>query len=248
MILHRSLAATVAIAAATIFAPAAKSDPVSFRTKDGVTVYGDFRPAAGKPRATILLFHMAGSNGGEYDPIAPVLNKAGFATLAIDQRSGGTLWGRANRTASAAKRGGSYAAALPDLEAAVAFGQEKKAGPLAIWGSSYSSALVFVVAAHHPEVKALLAFSPAEYIGGYSIGGEAAKLTIPVYITSAPSEVESASARDLAVAVPGHRAVQYVPKRGVHGSATLRADENPGGATENWRPVTSFLDEVFPRR
>lgn len=247
MLSHRSISATVAIAAAAMSAPVAKADPVSFRTKDGVTVYGDLRPATGKPRATILLFHMAGSNSGEYDPIVPVLNKAGFATLAIDQRSGGTLWGRTNKTAWMAKSGESYAKVLPDLEAAVAFGQAKNAGPLAIWGSSYSSALVFVVAAHHPEVKALLAFSPAEYIDGYSIASEAAKLAIPVYITSAPNDAEVFSANKLAFAVTGHRAVQYVPTKGVHGSATLRADENPRGAAENWPHVTAFLDRVFPR-
>jgi len=121
------------------------------------------------------------------------------------------------------------------------------AGPNAVWGSSYSSALVFVVAARHPEVKALLAFSPAKYIQGYSIEKAAAKLSIPVFITSAPDGGEISSGEALAKAVPDHRAVQYIPEDGVHGSSTLRTDEDPRGASENWKHVMAFLDSAFPR-
>jgi alpha-beta hydrolase superfamily lysophospholipase len=229
-------------------AVSARAEPVSFNAKDGVKIYGDFREAEGKPRGTILLFHMADSNRNEYAPLAPVLNKAGFATLAIDQRSGGDLWGHVNETAAEARGGADYADALTDLEAAVAYGNAKHSGPLAVWGSSYSSALVFIVAARHPEVKALLAFSPAEYIQGYSIEKAAASLSIPVFITSAPDSGEVSSGEALAKAVPGHKAVQYIPAIGVHGSSTLRTDEDPQGAAENWKHVMAFLDSALPSR
>lgn len=222
--------------------------PVSFDAADGVKVYGDFRRAEGKPRGTLLLFHMAGSNKREYAPLVPVLNRVGFATLAIDQRSGGDLWGGVNETAARAKGDTGYADALPDLEAAIAYGNAQHSGPIAVWGSSYSSALVFIAAARHPEVKALLAFSPAEYVSGYSIETEAAKLAIPVFITSAPDKAEVSSAKVLTRAVPDHRAIQYVPQNGVHGSSTLRIDQNPNGASENWTHVMDFLDWAFPRR
>jgi dienelactone hydrolase len=239
------------LAAALAVGPALTSpafaQPVSSDAKDGVKIYGDFRQAEGRSRGTILLFHMAGSNKSEYAPLAPILNKAGFSTLAIDQRSGGDLWGDVNKTAAKAKGGSDFADAIPDLEAAITFGSMQHAGPLAVWGSSYSSALVFVVAARHPEVKALLAFSPAEYIQGYSIEKEAAKLSIPVFITSAPDGGEISSGEALAKAVPDHRAVQYIPKYGVHGSSTLRTDEDPQGASENWKHVMAFLDGAFPR-
>jgi len=225
----------------------ARAEPVSFAAGDGVRVYGDFHKAEGKPRGMILLFHMAGSNKSEYTPLAPILNKSGFATLAIDQRSGGDLWGDVNKTAAKAKAEYNYADAIPDLEAAIVYGSAQHSGPIAVWGSSYSSALVFVVAARHPEIKALLAFSPAEYIQGFSIEKEAAKLSIPVFITSAPDIGEVSSGRALANAVPNHMAVQYVPKDGVHGSSTLRHDEDPAGAAENWKHVLAFLDIALPR-
>ena len=38
-----------------------------------------------------------------------------------------------------------------------------------VWGSSYSAALVFLLAAEHQdEIKAILAFSPGEYLRGSS--------------------------------------------------------------------------------
>lgn len=241
----------ILLAAALAVGPAlaipATAQPVSFNAKDGVKIYGDFRLADGRSRGTILLFHMAGSNKSEYTPLAPILNKAGFTTLAIDQRSGGDLWGDVNKTAAKAKGGSDFADVIPDLEAAIAYGIAHRTGPVAVWGSSYSSALVFVIAARHPKVKALLAFSPAEYIQGYSIEKEAAKLSIPVFITSAPDGGEISSGEALAKAVPDHRAVQYIPKNGVHGSSTLRTDEDPQGASENWKHVMACLDNAFPR-
>lgn len=243
----RALAAAFAISVSA-FAGRADAEPVSFTASDGIRVYGNFQKADGTPRGTILLFHMAGSNRGEYAPLAPVLNKAGFATLAIDQRSGDTLWGQANQTVAGTSKDYDFADVLPDLEAAIAYGKMQKSGPIAIWGSSYSSALVFVVAARHPEVKALLAFSPAEYIRGLSIAEAASRLKIPVFITSAPNSDEIASAKLLAAAVPNGLAEQYIPKHGVHGSSTLRSDRNPSGAKENWAAVMAFLNKALPAK
>ena len=81
--------------------------------------------------------------------------------LAIDQRSGGGEYGGKNRTVTALGRSASYDAALPDLEAALAWGRAHANGaPLLLWGSSYSAALVFVLASQHPaDVQGLLAFS-----------------------------------------------------------------------------------------
>ncbi len=224
------------------------AQPVTFKAADGKVVHADFEKPSGPVRATLLLFHMAGSNRGEYAPLAPWLNKAGFATLAVDLRSGGSLWGQDNETAAAYSDEQAYADALPDMEGALAFAAGKEKAPLAVWGSSYSSALVFVVASTHPEVKALLSFSPAEYIDGYSIAGAAGKLAIPVFVTSSDDASEVASARLLVEAAKGAKAEQYVPKHGVHGSSSLRDDQNPEGAADNRKAVTDFLDRTFPAK
>ncbi|KSV75895.1 hypothetical protein N185_15735 [Sinorhizobium sp. GW3] len=236
------------IAAFMFTAGSAFASSASFVTADGVRIFARYQaPQAGVARGTIILLHMAGSNKDEYRPLATILNKAGFSTLAIDQRSGGNLWGSENETARQAKGRRDFPAALPDLDAAISYARSLNGDPIILWGSSYSAALAFVAASHDRGIRALLAFSPAEYIEGYSIQEAAAQLSIPVFIASAPNQSEIESAGALAQAVPNNNAVQYVPKFGRHGSSTLRPDENPLGAQENWKHVITFLDNVAPR-
>jgi hypothetical protein len=66
--------------------------PVTLQAHDGVSVSGLVYEAR-QPKGIILLFHQAGSSKAEYATIAPGLAAAGFTALAIDQRSGGTLYG-----------------------------------------------------------------------------------------------------------------------------------------------------------
>src|SRR5579872_986887 len=140
----------------------ADAEAVSLTASDGATVFADYVPAKAAGGRLILLFHQAGSNRGEYAPIAPVLAQLGYATLALDQRAGGSMWGRTNETVQHLGHSAGYGEALRDLEAALAWAKAKEpGGKIILWGSSYSAALVFLLAAKHPEeVAAVLAFSP----------------------------------------------------------------------------------------
>ena len=234
--------------AAFICAPAAfAGTPFTLAAADGVQIHGETFPAQGAPKAIILLFHQAGSNRGEYAPIAPRLAANGFTALAIDQRSGGPRWGRDNQTAQALKRDPGYQAALPDLEATLAYARKSWPNlPIAIWGSSYSASLVFLLAAEHPDdVKAVLAFSPGEYFGGTKVAKAAAQVRAPVFVTSASSSDEVSAAQAILAASPATVKEQLRAKSGVHGSSTLRADSNPKGADENWVAVERFLTRAF---
>ena len=222
------------------------SEPFSVRAADGVVVAADLRRAAAPRRGTILLFHMAGDNRGEYDPIAPRLNAAGFDTIATDQRSGGTAHGRRNETAERVGRDPGYAAALPDLEAALAQARGQ-GGRVAVWGSSYSAALAFVLAARHPgEVACVLAFSPGEYIGGTSIRAAAARVACPVFVTSASDRGEEQAAAAILAASPAVLKRQHRAASRLHGSASL-GPANRAGAEDNWKAVLAFLDAAMPR-
>ncbi|HVJ51786.1 MAG TPA: alpha/beta fold hydrolase [Aliidongia sp.] len=221
----------------------ARAETVSFPASDGGKVYGELYPAAAPVKGAILLFHQAGSNRGEYAPIAPRLAGLGYDVLAIDQRAGGNLWGLGNDTVKA--RGGAavnYLDALPDLEGSLAYARQTWPGtPVIVWGSSYSASLVFFLAARHPdEIAGLLSFSPGEYFAGGAVREQAAKVKCPVFVTSASNAEEIAAAKALVEAVPGARKTQFVPQLGVHGSATLRPDSNPGAAPI-WDAVTAFL-------
>jgi dienelactone hydrolase len=155
------------------------------------------------------------------------------------------MWGQSNRTAGEFGKDPEYRAALPDLEAALEWppihGLPSRS---IVWGSSYSVALVFLLAAKHPsDVEAVMAFSPGEYLGdNHSVRDAAANVQAPVFITCAGDPAEIAAAQAIAGAVVSSHAVQFVPKRGgVHGSSTLRRDRNPLGAEDNWQAVEKFL-------
>jgi len=230
----------------TPVAPAQKD--ITITAADGVKIFGTYYPAPNPSAPIILLFHQAGSNRWEYAPIAPRLNAAGFSGLAIDARHGGEMWGHSNETAARLGHEASYLDALADLEAALTWAQrENSSRKVIIWGSSYSSCLVFVLAAKHPgEIAGLLSFSPAEYFQNKSLVHDAAvKVKIPVFITSAKDAEEEEEARSIFETTGRNRgSVLFVPTaEGVHGSSTLRSDRNPEGATENWTAVLAFLKQ-----
>ncbi len=233
------------ILAAALASPLLARETVMLTASDGVKVYGDFYAVAGTARPYVLLFHQAGSNRAEYEPIAPRLVKLGFNCLAIDQRSGGGMWGQQNETARHLGRDAGYFDALKDLEAALVWARSRSNnGKVIVWGSSYSAALVFpLAAAHRDEIAGVLAFSPDEYLDDQQIvHRSAARISVPVFVTSAKDEGEISAARSILATVPARQKTQFVPRTsGVHGSSTLRADENPSGEAENWRAVEEFL-------
>ena len=226
--------------------PDSTSEATTLKAADGVSVYGRFYQAP-HPRALILLFHQAGSSKDEYATIAPQLAQAGYSALAIDQRSGGGMYGT-NQTAKAFGRDVRYREARPDLQAALDWAQQQKL-PIILWGSSYSSSLIFPLAADDPDgIVALLAFSPGEYFDGDPpIAAAAAKLDIPVFVAS--TREEKVDADPVFNALPKNPAnVRYVPDHGVHGSSTLIAKRTPEGAEANLRAVLAFLDRVAPAK
>jgi dienelactone hydrolase len=234
-------------AAAFAMAPACTyaADAISFTASDRVKVFADYYSAGSREKPLILLFHQAGSNRGEYATIGATLATLGFNALALDQRSGGNAWGRTNETVKRLGKSTGYDEALLDLEAALQWAKSSgQTGPIIVWGSSYSAALVFLLAANHRrEIKAILAFSPGEYLRGSStVRKAAAQVSIPIFVTSAKDPKEIAVAKSILDVAPSAEKTQFVPQiAGVHGSSTLREDQNPDGAEENWAAVKQFL-------
>jgi dienelactone hydrolase len=224
------------------------AQPLTLKASDGITVHGLFYKAQ-NPRALILLFHQAGSSKEEYATIGPQLVKAGFSALAIDQRAGDGMFGT-NETAAGLGHKADYLEARPDLKAALDWARTQSL-PIILWGSSYSSSLIFPLAAGDPKgIIALLAFSPGEYFDDKTmIRSAAAKVNAPVFVASANSKDETGEADPIMAALPkSDRNVRFVPAHGVHGSSMLIPSRNLQGADENMRAVLSFLDKVAPRR
>jgi dienelactone hydrolase len=217
-----------------------KAEPVTLQARDGVSISALLYEAA-QPKAVILLFHQAGSSKGEYATIAPRLAATGYTALAVDQRSGGSLYGP-NETASRLGKSVTYEDAKPDLVAALDWAASRHL-PIVLWGSSYSAALVFEVAAEHAnQVAAVIAFSPGEYLGkSGTVAQASAGVRVPIYVTSSSDADEVSAARRILSASPASSKTQFVPKFGVHGSSTLIEARDPKGAIENWNHVLAFL-------
>ncbi|HTV85959.1 MAG TPA: alpha/beta hydrolase [Dyella sp.] len=232
-------------AATTPDVHSARTSDVTFKAADGVKIYGRYYHAA-SPKALIVLFHQAHSSKDEYKTIAPRLVAAGYSALAIDQRSGGNLYGP-NQTVQALGRSADYLDAKRDLEAALSFAETQKL-PIILWGSSYSASLTVVVASEHVnEIRGLAVFSPGEYFdqSPTMIRTAASKITVPFFVTSSKDPEEVAAAKAILAASPSTLKVQYVPVTGgVHGSSTLIPSRNPAGAEDNWKAILGFLGRL----
>ena len=232
---------------------AAKKETVKFPSSDGMAITADvYMNAADKKRPFIVLFHQAGWSRGEYIEIAPRLNALGFNCMAVDLRSGGEVNGVTNETSARAKagsKGTSYVDAMPDIEAAIRYARKHYGhGKVIIWGSSYSAALVLKVAGDRSElVDGVLAFSPGEYFGRSGkpanwIQESAAKIKLPVFITSARGEKGSWSG--IFDAIRSENKTFYLPDtRGNHGSRALWAKFND--STGYWKAVENFLNKDY---
>jgi len=219
--------------------------PVIIVASDGVSVFADSYRAASPTAPVILLFHQADSSKAEYATIAPRLVTLGYNAVAIDQRSGGALFG-ANLTVQHLGHSAPFLDVMRDMEASLAWVRRTYPNaPVYAWGSSYSASLVFALAARHPhDVAAVLAFSPAEYFKDRRyVRGFARQIRVPVFVDSTNDAGEERSAREIVDAVRGPKQ-RFVPSAGSHGSSTLRDDRDPAGAGENWSAVTAFLERV----
>ncbi|MBA4782060.1 MAG: alpha/beta hydrolase [Rhizobiales bacterium] len=224
-----------------------RAETVTFKAADGLSVTANLEKASSA--TAIVLFHQAGSSRGEYATIAPRLNNLGYTTLAVDQRSGGTFAGVVNETAKAAAKAGKpddYADARPDMEAAISYARALPGiKRVVIWGSSYSAALVLLIAGEKSvKVDGALSFSPGEYLRGTSVRGAAAAIAVPTFLSSARSE--TAQWQPFLKAIPKTaNAVGFVPEgAGVHGSSALIAGRSPNAA-EYWAAVEPFLKAYF---
>ncbi|WP_161884320.1 alpha/beta hydrolase [Deinococcus alpinitundrae] len=234
------------------FALAGGSGPVSgiravtFQAADGFTVYADYTPAApGAP--VLLLFHQTENNKSEYADIAPQFHRLGFATLAVDARSGHATHAGDNRNLTAEayeQKTGNTAGdeqALPDLEAALAWAKRADGSRrVMVVGSSYSANLVLLLAARHPrDVQGVLSFSPQANEATLKL---APTVRTPVFITSAASVDEIEDARAIERVLGSAKKLQYVPTTGPHGALALSPRFNPSGNTGYWKAVTAFLN------
>lgn len=221
---------------------------VTFKAKDGTTVYGYLTQRALPSNVVVVMFHQAGASHAEYTPIIPEISKLGFDCLAIDQRNGDGLFGP-NKTVKNYKGSKpSYAAAYPDLEAAIAWAKARHYKKIVAWGSSYSAALTLRLADEHgKDLAAALAFSPGEYIPpNGSVKKWVSHSKVPLFLTATPDEVKESvfSFYNALPAAVQPKSLLWTNPNSVHGSSSLRKDKNPKGYRLYETTVTDWLKKT----
>lgn len=228
---------TAFITALCLCAPA-QADTVQFKASDGVVVTADFNTPNGNGKTVIVLYHMAGASRGEYQNIAKKLNALGYATLAVDQRSGAQSNGVQNETVAAAGGSTNFVDAIPDLVAASAWARQiAGAQKVGVLGSSYSAGLVLVLSAKDRGfADAVMSFSPGEYYGsGDYVAREVGKIAVPVFLTAARGEAGQWEPLKARMTSP---VVGFVPNgSGRHGASALDSNDGP----EYWAALEGFL-------
>lgn len=187
---------------------------MQFPASDGVIVTADFNTPSAAATTVIVLYHMAGASRGEYLQTAERLNTLGYATLALDQHSGGQFNGMKNETV-------------------VTAGAQK----VGVLGSSYSAGLVLVLSAKDRcFADAVMSFSPAEYYGaGTYVAHVVGNITVPVFLNAARSETGQWKPLQAQIKTP---VVGFVPNgSGRHGTSALDCADG----AEYWEALETFL-------
>ena len=241
-------AAGTARSAAAGQVPAAPAE-VRFPVRDSLEVVADIHRSGGGPGApAILLFHQGGGSArGEYRSITPRLLREGYNVVAADVRGGGTRFGDPNR-APPVPEGFSYCDAASEVDATVNLARAHGfTGPLVLWGSSYTAALVLQVAVRRSaDVRAVLAFSPASgepmrgcepevYVAWLRRAG------VPALVLRPRAEIEDTARAARLEAMRRDGAHVFVAEEAVHGSSMLDGERSPGDTGPQWNAVLALL-------
>lgn len=193
----------------------------------------------------ILLFHQENSSRGEYDSLAGRFIKMRYNCLSVDLRTGDNYGFVNNLTAVRAKEKKltGKAGAEKDILAAISFVSEMSDQKVMLLGSSLSATLALKVASEDDRVKAVMAFSPGEYLRPrHSLERILKKISIPTYITSGPvaypyllESVKGISEGRLTIFEP--------PENTKERGASLLMNKNPS-YNEYWLSVLIFIKSL----
>jgi len=215
---------------------------IYFQSQDNLGITADIYTAENS-KGFILLCHQARYSRGEYIATASKLNDEGYSCIAIDQRSGGEVKGVVNETNKRAKERGlstEYLDAKQDIESAIDYCYKLNSGkPVILVGSSYSASLSLLIASEENNfVKAVVAFSPGEYLAGIDLTDKLSNIQIPTLVLSSKDESEDVS-KLISNAKP-ELVGQFIPSvQGVHGSSALWPET--AGNQEYWNRFLVFL-------
>lgn len=152
------LAFTAALLALIPLMLQARSQRVSFRTDDGVTIGATWYEPSFRPAPAVILVHMLQRSRRDWDDVASRLAAEGIGALAIDLRGHGE-----SSSPAAAAENPNYSVMLQDLRAARRFlaGRSDVTSRVGIAGASIGANLAALAAAADPGIASVALLSPS---------------------------------------------------------------------------------------
>jgi len=192
----------------------------------------------------MILCHQAGSSRGEYKETARKFCRLGYNCIAVDLRSGKESNGEINETANLAEAKRlptDFMSSEKDILGAINYAYNQNGKRVVLVGSSFSASLALMIAVSNDKVKAVLAFSPGEYIKNVNVAAAVKKLDKPVFIASTRDEAPKVStlAKDI---ISKHKIVFTPATEGEHGSKALWTVDP--SYHEYWLAILMFMRQV----
>jgi alpha-beta hydrolase superfamily lysophospholipase len=146
---------------------AARRSEVRFATTDGVLLSGSLTVPTRQAAAAVVLVHQFGSDRHDWDGFVPVLDRAGFATLAYDTRGMGrslSRWPSKQRYYPPPDEQRYLESMARDLAAALHFLRARRdldGDRIAVIGASVGANVAYAGSAGPAAARATVALSPA---------------------------------------------------------------------------------------
>ena len=220
---------------------------VSFQAADGLEITADLYEL-NETNPYVLLFHQHGSSRGEFHEIAGRLTKFGYNCLAVDMRSGDEESYVRNETAQKAKEqaiANDLIDCKKDIEAAIEYAHEKSGKNVVLFGSSFSASLSLIIGKDHPNVEAVIAFSPGEFFPSeFKVNELLDNYTKPIF--AAGMKREESYLMDILARVPDEKKTIFVPETGQGEYGAKALWESNSSSFEYWLSLLVFFKSIVP--
>ena len=218
---------------------------LTFKTSDNLEVTADFYETFAESNKYMLMFHQADYSRGEFQQIASRIIKLDMNCIAVDLRYGNEVNYVNNETAMRARLNGNTISMMDcekDIIAAIEHVYTMDtAAKIFLMGSSFSASLCLKVAKDRNDIQAVIAYSPGEFFGDFSVAQYLQGLKTPTYIACPRNEYTYVS--QLAEEITSTKSVLFRPEGsgGMHGARCLWW--NSEASEDFWLSLLFFLKD-----
>ena len=190
-------------------------EEITFKTTDGVKISGNFLKPDKEHSPVFLLLHMMPSTKESWNSFASLLNRNGFAVLAIDLRGHGKSIEKNGMILDYREfKDPDHRESMKDIAAAKEFLAKQKnidATRMALAGASIGANLSLWHASMDKDIKLLILLSPGLNYRGIIAEDLAPKYSGPVYLLASEGDTNAArSSRELLNIFPGDRMLEII--------------------------------------